>query len=421
MIRSNRTQRIVFIITAALMAANISACNVNINVNGSPIEREDGANSDESREPVIAEGLPEFSVEGDSGLPGNFFLSFVYTRNLIMLDGKGNIVWSKHEEQPEEGLHTGLWDFKKHVIDGKTYYSYHDQIASYDGYGLEGYAPGERVIMDENFNEIKRITFEESDVVKKGDHLDGHDFLMIGPDHYILSGYIKDTVYNHPDHPDGSSVVYSYLQEVKDGSVVWGFKSIDYPELYDLIVKDGSETADDFANKNTDVPDIIHFNSMRLDDDGNLICSFRHISSLLCLDRSKSEDQIKWKLSGKSDEFGLSEEQKTSCQHYATIDGDYITVFDNGNSSEATHIRSYKLDPDNKKLETMKTYDVPGRYSSACGDVQHISDETYVIGWGRTMNDPICMSVYDFASGEEKMAVSLKNPVNFTYRCVYYE
>ena len=72
-------------------------------------------------------------------------------------------------------------------------------------------------------------------------------------------------------------------------------------------------------------------------------------------------------------------------------------------------------------LKTMKTYDVPGRYSSACGDVQHISDETYVIGWGRTMNDPVCMSVYDFASGEEKMAVSLKNPVNFTYRCVYYE
>ena len=55
MIRSNRTQRIVFIIAAALMAANISACNVNINVNGSPIEHEDGANSDESREPVIAE------------------------------------------------------------------------------------------------------------------------------------------------------------------------------------------------------------------------------------------------------------------------------------------------------------------------------------------------------------------------------
>ena len=57
------------------------------------------------------------------------------------------------------------WDFKKHVVDGKTYYSYHDQTGTYDGYGLDGFAPGERVILDENFNEIKRITFEPSDVV----------------------------------------------------------------------------------------------------------------------------------------------------------------------------------------------------------------------------------------------------------------
>lgn len=416
---SRRMIKAAFVVAVMLMAASISACNVNVYVNGSATDRVEEKNKE--GKPVVAEGLPEFSVEGSTDLPGYFFLSFVYTRNLIMLDGKGNIVWSKHEEQPEEGLHTGWWDFKKHVIDGRTYYSYHDQIASYDGYGLEGFAPGERVIMDEDFNEIKRITFEESYVVEKGHPLDGHDFLMIDPDHYILSGYIKDTVYDHPDYPDGSSVVYSYLQEVKDGSVVWDFKSIDYPELYDLVVTDGSETADDFANENTDAPDIIHFNSMRIDDNGDLICSFRHISSILCLDRSRSEDQIKWKLSGKGDEFGLSEEQKTSCQHYVTIDGEYIMAFDNGNSSGSTHIRSYRLDTENKIVKAMKTYEVPGKYSSACGDVQHVSDETYVIGWGRSMNDHKCMSVYDFASGDEKMSVSLDNPANFTYRCVYYE
>ena len=47
------------------------------------------------------EGLPGFSVEGSTDLPGHFFLSFVYSRNLIMTDGKGNVVWSKHEDQPE--------------------------------------------------------------------------------------------------------------------------------------------------------------------------------------------------------------------------------------------------------------------------------------------------------------------------------
>ena len=75
-------------------------------------------------------------------------------------------------------------------MNGETYYSYHDHTGTYDNYGLTGYGPGERVIMDKDFNEVKRITFEASDVVEKGAPLDGHDFLMIDLDHYILSGYI---------------------------------------------------------------------------------------------------------------------------------------------------------------------------------------------------------------------------------------
>jgi hypothetical protein len=52
-----------------------------------------------------------------------------------MLDGQGNIVWSKHEEQPREGARTGWWDFKKHVFGENVFYSYHDQTGEYDDYG----------------------------------------------------------------------------------------------------------------------------------------------------------------------------------------------------------------------------------------------------------------------------------------------
>ncbi len=402
---------------AAVLAVSLCAC-------GSPSPAPDTGPDTEPEEAaaaVAAEGLPEFTVSGETDLPGHFFLSFVYTRNLVMLDGKGNIVWSKHEDQPGEGQHNGWWDFKQHDVNGTTYYSYHEQIPGYDDFGFAGYAPGERVILDENFNEIKRISFEESDTVEKGHPVDGHDFLMIDPDHYILSGYIKDTVYNHPDYPEGSSVVYSYLQEVQNGAVVWEWRSTDYPELYDLVGTEGSATADDFANAETDVPDIVHFNAMRLDGDGNLICSFRHMSTILCLDRTRSEDQILWKLSGPGDEFGLTEAQKTSCQHYVTVDGDYIMVFDNGNRDQATHIRAYRVDPERRTVTAVKTFDVEGKFTSACGSVQRVSDELYVIGWGRSENDADCMSVYDFASGEELLTVTLANPNNFTYRCVYYE
>ena len=371
--------------------------------------------------PVVAEGLPPFKVTGETDLPGYFYMSFVYTRNLILMDGKGNIVWSKHEDPVAEGTKTGLWDFKKHTVGEKVYYSYHDQTGAYDDYGLNGFAPGERVILAENFKEIKRITFEKSDVVEKGHPLDGHDFLMIDPDHYILSGYIKDTVKNVPGHEAGSSVVYSYLQEVKDGKVVWDFKSADYPELYGLTVTDASDTAADYANEKTDVPDIIHFNSMRLDDEGNLVCSFRHINSILCLDRKATDDQILWKLSGAGDEFGLTEEQKTSCQHYATVDGDTITVFDNGNKTGKTRLCTYTLDTKEKKLKSFHAYDAPGKFSAACGDAVRLSGDTFAVGWGFTQNDATTMSVMDFATGTESFKVELENPKNFTYRCVYYE
>ena len=307
--------------------------------------------------------MPGIQVEGETDLPGCFYLSFVFSRNLILMDGKGNIVWSKHEEQPEGSLGTGWWDFKKHEFDGEIFYSYHDQTGAYDDYGLLGFAPGERVIMDENFNEIRRITFEESEVTEKGHPLDGHDFLMIGPEHYILSGFIKDTVYNYPDYPDGSSVVYSYLQEVQDGKVVWDWKSIDYPELYALTVTDADSNANDFANENTDAPDYVHFNSMRLDGDGNLVCSSRHMNTILCLDRTKQEDQILWKLSGAGDEFGLPDPQKTSGQHYVTVEGNTVSVLDNGNKNQYTRIQSYQLDTENKQAKLVRSFSFPEKFS----------------------------------------------------------
>ena len=53
-----------------------------------------GSVADAAKKPVVAEGLQGISVKGSTDLPGHFFLSFAFSRNLIMLDGKGNIVWS---------------------------------------------------------------------------------------------------------------------------------------------------------------------------------------------------------------------------------------------------------------------------------------------------------------------------------------
>ena len=378
-------------------------------------------NSDDD-EFQVPDGLPKYTIDGETDLEGNFFISFVYTRNIMMLDGKGNVVWAKHEEQPDPNVQSGFWDFKKHVIDGKVYYSYHDQDPKNEKFGLPGFAPGERVILDSDFREVKRISFEKSDYVEKGHPLDGHDFLLIDLNHYIMSGYLKERVYNIPGYPDGSNVIYSYLQEVENGKVVWDWRSVDYPELYSLTVTDATATANDFANEQVDAPDYVHFNAMRLNDSGDLVCSFRHLNTILCLDRTKDTDQIKWKLSGNGDQFGLSDSQKTSGQHYVTVDGNTISAFDNHNITEHTRIVSYDVNMDEQKLLGFREYVVDGKFSEACGAQQHLYDDTFMIGWGAAQNDKVCMCVYDFAADKALITMTLKGPSeNFTYRCVYYD
>ncbi len=90
------------------------------------------------------------------------------------------------------------------------------------------------------------------------------------------------------------------------------------------------------------------------------------LCSILCLDRTKQTDQIKWFLSGGNDEFGLSELEKTNCQHYVSLDGDYIMAFDNNNRNQSTRIICYRIDEDAKTLDTL-----PARHNLApCRDTE---------------------------------------------------
>ena len=62
--------------------------------------------------PDYTKDLPEFTINGETDLEGNFFVSFVYTKNIAMLDGKGNVVWSKHIDPDGSGVEatvTGKW------------------------------------------------------------------------------------------------------------------------------------------------------------------------------------------------------------------------------------------------------------------------------------------------------------------------
>ena len=74
-----------------------------------------------------------------------------------------------------------------------------------------------------------------------------------------------------------------------------------------------------------------------------------------------------------------------------------------------------------KKADLVRSFSFNNKFSQACGSAQKLDDSLYVIGWGWATTDNECMSVYDTSTGEELMSVTLDNPQNITYRCVYYE
>ena len=104
--------------------------------------------------------------------------------------------------------------------------------------------------------------------------------------------------------------------------------------------------------------------------DNNLICSFRNLDSIIKIDRKTGD--IIWILGGKGDQFNLTEEQKFSRQHNATLlDNNRILLFDNGNAKGLTRIFEITLDEENKKVTNFKEFSLDGRFSAYMGYLQN--------------------------------------------------
>ena len=79
------------------------------------------------------------------------------------------------------------------------------------------------------------------------------------------------------------------------------------------------------------------------------------------------------------------------------------------------------LDTKKKKAKLVRSFGFNNKFSQACGSVQRVKGSLHVIGWGWATTDSECMSVIDFSTGKKLMSVTLDDPQNITYRCVYYK
>ena len=361
---------------------------------------------------TLHSGIPASVATGTATAPGDFYLSFVYLRLIEKMDNNGHILYYRYDPLPEEDCNTsksiGWWDFKKHIIDGTVYYSYHASNTKFHDWSFSGYNPGMRIVTDEHYNPIDTLQLLPSrdGFVSEGDPIDGHDFYLIDRRHYIMSAYI---------HRDG--VYAAYLQEVKDGEVAFDWWSTDLPEMNAPLDPCFAKSAGD---------DYVHFNSIDVMPDGNWLCSFRHISTIAKIDRMGETGHLLWSIRGTDLEDG-ADFHGQHCARWHENDST-ITLFNNANGVFHSRMLRLKVDPDTGELKDHTVLRDDGYFSVACGALSFSADNT-IVGWGMPGNNADCdrlVSEYD-ADGNEVFSLrresnALDQNVFFcSYRCVKCE
>ena len=375
-----------------------------------PIEYRSGDNEGTILINTLNANIPPIAVSRKATAEGDFYLSFVHLRLIMKYDNDGKILYYRCD--PDEigsTNNTGWWDFKKHEVNGKTYYSYHARDPKYSALVISGYNPGMRVIMDDHYNVLKTIQLKASgQYIHDGDPIDGHDFYMFDLNHYIVSSYVDRTI-------DGTLLASAYLQEVQNGKVVFDWWSVDHPDMRNML---------DEAFQTTAGKDYVHFNAIQVLPDGNWLCSFRQISTIMKINRVDTTGAVIWQISGRD----LPGEQCFCGQHYVRLHGNELTMFDNGNGHPTQVSRPLKLtiDPNTGAVSSGGPIVNGGDYfSQACGSVVK-SDNHYVVGWGfpgaANANDRLVIE-YD-ASGNEIFGLRSTgedyntNAIRCSYRCV---
>lgn len=314
---------------------------------------------------TLSSDFPEYLVEGKSQYDGDYYMStfsFDYTENhfIFKMNESGEILYYKF---------TGnvAFDFRKQTDEkGNIRYTYLESTAN-NFLGKSAILPCDLVIMDENYNELKRVNYSLED--GKSEKLENHAYIYFSDEHYILATYEKEDIKLREK-------LNCIIQEVKNGEIVWEFNSGRYPELYEYYFLDKT-------NLPEKCPDYMHINSMTIDKaDGNLLCSFRNINSIIKINRNTGE--IIWILGGEGDQFNLTENQKFSKQHsIVSSDNNTILIYDNGNKDQRSRMVKFKIDENNKKIENFTEYDAE-LYAPMMGSVQVINEgkETYLICYG---------------------------------------
>jgi hypothetical protein len=176
--------------------------------------------------------------------------------------------------------------------------------------------------------------------------------------------------------PTTGTAVEGIVEEIDiaTGRVVFEWHSLDHVPLADTYATD--EAADYF-----------HLNAVSIDNDGNLLISGRHTSTVYKVDRVTG--RTIWRLGGKHSDFALGQGVRFAWQHNPVPAGvGTIRIFDNENNGDPGASESrviwIQLDTSAMTATLIKAITHPSALSvPSQGNAQALDNGDTFVGWGK--------------------------------------
>jgi len=214
-----------------------------------------------------------------------------------------------------------------------------------------------------------------------GLNADAHEFLISPEDTALI------TIYHVLPHDlssvGGSSsgqLIEGVVQEIDiaSGNVIFEWHSLDHVGI--------AESYQPLPTSSGAPWDYFHLNAVSIDDDGNLLLSARHTSTVYKIDRRTGN--VIWRLGGKSSYFSLGPGVRFWYQHNPVVAGkNIIRIFDN--ESNGTPFLPYsriiwiKVDPLTRTAALVRSIQHPqGLLAASQGGAQALDNGDTLVGWG---------------------------------------
>jgi hypothetical protein len=335
--------------------------------------------------------LPQPTITVDSvnnPSPGYIFMAawdrnapnHIYGNYIFVLDSAGGIVDSIR-------VNGAPFDFK---IQPNGYLSY--ALGNFSGI-----APG---VDEQLWHYVMDSTFAvvDSFQMKNGYETDFHEFLYLPNGHALMMSY-HNIPYNMSKvitggQPNATLVIDVIQEQDREKNVIFEWRCLDYIPITNSTNSPDSSEVDLTQQR-------VHYatlNGIDLDNDGNILASFRELSELMKI--SRTTGQVLWRMGGKSTEFTFSNENP---QHYPfyysrqhnikRLSNGNISIFDNGDLYKNSRAAEYNLDEVNKTATLVSQFYYPaslGRIASAtAGGAQKLSDGGWFVDYGQIYPSPI--------------------------------